>query len=105
MGFTTTCRVGVDLETITVLFQSTVTSFGLLTDWASTEPEKMVAGNKRRERALNRWIKLLSATIESVSHTGANWAGRFHPPNHGPWFWTGPGKWASSTTRESSHPQ
>ena len=65
MGFTTTCSVGVDLETMTVLFQSTVTSFGLLTDCASTEPEKKVAANRRRERALNRWIKLLSAIADA----------------------------------------
>jgi hypothetical protein len=67
MGFTTTCRVGVDLDTITVLFQSTVTSFGLLADWATTEPENKVAANRVRERALllglvrmDRRIKLLS---------------------------------------------
>ena len=65
MGFTTTCRVGVDLDTITVLFQLTVTSFGLLTDCPSTELEKMVAVNSRRERALHRWIKLLSAIVYS----------------------------------------
>src|SRR5450631_3388567 len=93
MGFTTTCSVGVDLETMTVLFQPTVTSFGLLTDCANTEPERNVAANRRRERSLNRHIKLLSATIESVSHTVQiglmREAGRFHPPNHGPWLWTG----------------
>jgi hypothetical protein len=30
MGLTTTCKVGVDLETTAVLFQSTVTTFGEL---------------------------------------------------------------------------
>jgi hypothetical protein len=67
--------VGVDLETITVLFHSTVTSFGLLADCASTELEKKVVVNRRQERTLNRWIKLLSAIVESVSHTGPNCTG------------------------------
>jgi hypothetical protein len=53
MGFTTTCRVGVDLETITVLFQSTVTSFGLLADCASAEPQKQIAATKTARARAN----------------------------------------------------
>jgi hypothetical protein len=44
--------VGVDLETIIVLFQSTVTSFGLLTDSANREPKKQIAINEEYKRAL-----------------------------------------------------
>jgi hypothetical protein len=56
--------VGVDLETITVLFQSTVTSFGCFTDCAGTEPEKNVAANRNGQMRMNRWIKWLSITAK-----------------------------------------
>jgi hypothetical protein len=56
--------VGVDLDTITVLFQSTVTSFGLLADCASTDPEKKVAANRSGQMRMNRWIKWLSITAK-----------------------------------------
>ena len=49
IGFTTTCKVGVDLDTITVLFQSTVTSLGLLADCAQrNEAEKSIPVTRRK---------------------------------------------------------
>jgi hypothetical protein len=49
MGLTTTCRVGVDLETMTVLVQSTVISFGLLLDCArAVGPAKSATSRRNR---------------------------------------------------------
>jgi hypothetical protein len=69
MGFTTTCRVGVDLDTIIVLFQSMLTSFGLLADCANR-----VVVNRTRESAflpglmeMSRRIKWLSITARQAA--------------------------------------
>src|SRR6202043_3731063 len=82
MGLTTTCKVGVDLETITVLFQSTVTSFGLLTDCASMDPEKSVVTMRSRhtafpapEDALSRGMNGLIKRFSAIVPCTMRWTG------------------------------
>jgi hypothetical protein len=50
IGFTTTCNVGVDFETIVVLFQSTVTSLGLLIDCPQRSEGERTIPVRRRQR-------------------------------------------------------
>ncbi len=53
MGLTTTCKVGVDLETMMVLFQSSVITFGGLLDCAKAmELAQRTAGRIERKTTL-----------------------------------------------------
>ena len=53
MGLTTICKVGVDLDTMMVLFQSSVITFGVLLDCArAMEPAQRAAGRIERETTL-----------------------------------------------------
>src|ERR1700733_2509118 len=61
MGLTTTCNVGVDLDTIMILFQSSVTTFGGLLDCAKAtelaQSSRIYAPRKRRYGVIKAFLR------------------------------------------------